>query len=220
MNVKDKVAVVTGGASGIGLALCTRFAAEGAHVVLSDLEPGGLRARGRADRRIPRRGRCRSRGGRREPRVEATVERFGRIDLFVSNAGIASRRRHRHAYREVAEDHRRQPHVGGLRRQVRDPAHARAGQRIPAERRVGRRPAGHLRHRVAYTVTKHAAVGFTEWLAAMYDDQSDRREPARPGSRQHADPRRQGGHPGGTGRDHNRGTRRHRRSRGSPRSAS
>jgi NAD(P)-dependent dehydrogenase (short-subunit alcohol dehydrogenase family) len=37
MDVKDKVAVVTGGAQGIGLALCTRFAQEGAHVVLSDL---------------------------------------------------------------------------------------------------------------------------------------------------------------------------------------
>jgi 3-oxoacyl-[acyl-carrier protein] reductase len=37
MNVKDKVAVVTGSAQGIGLALCTRFAREGAHVVLSDL---------------------------------------------------------------------------------------------------------------------------------------------------------------------------------------
>ena len=44
MNVKDKVCVVTGGASGIGLGLCTRFAKEGAHVVLSDLRPGGLRA--------------------------------------------------------------------------------------------------------------------------------------------------------------------------------
>ena len=39
MNVKDKVCVVTGGASGIGLALSTRFAREGAHVVLSDLKP-------------------------------------------------------------------------------------------------------------------------------------------------------------------------------------
>ncbi len=38
MNVNDKVAVVTGGASGIGLALCTRFARGGAHVVLSDLD--------------------------------------------------------------------------------------------------------------------------------------------------------------------------------------
>jgi NAD(P)-dependent dehydrogenase (short-subunit alcohol dehydrogenase family) len=37
VNVKDKVCVVTGGAQGIGLALCTRFAKEGAGVVLSDL---------------------------------------------------------------------------------------------------------------------------------------------------------------------------------------
>ena len=37
MNVNDEVAVVTGGAGGIGLALCTRFAHEGAQVVLSDL---------------------------------------------------------------------------------------------------------------------------------------------------------------------------------------
>src|SRR5512133_667804 len=38
MDVNGKVAVVTGGASGIGLALCTRFAKEGARVVLSDLD--------------------------------------------------------------------------------------------------------------------------------------------------------------------------------------
>jgi NAD(P)-dependent dehydrogenase (short-subunit alcohol dehydrogenase family) len=38
MDVRDKVCVVTGGASGIWLALCTRFAGEGAHVVLSDLD--------------------------------------------------------------------------------------------------------------------------------------------------------------------------------------
>jgi NAD(P)-dependent dehydrogenase (short-subunit alcohol dehydrogenase family) len=63
MDVKDKVAVVTGGAQGIGLGLCTRFAKEGAHVVLSDLD--------------------------QEKCVSATVERFGRVDLFVSNAGIA-----------------------------------------------------------------------------------------------------------------------------------
>ena len=37
MNVKDNVCFVTGGASGIGLALCTRFARGGGHVVLSDL---------------------------------------------------------------------------------------------------------------------------------------------------------------------------------------
>ena len=37
MNVKDNLCVVTGGAGGIGLVLCSRFAREGEHVVLSDL---------------------------------------------------------------------------------------------------------------------------------------------------------------------------------------
>ncbi len=38
MRLKDKVAVVTGAAAGIGLACAQRFAAEGARVVLSDID--------------------------------------------------------------------------------------------------------------------------------------------------------------------------------------
>ena len=44
MIIRDKVAVVTGGASGIGRALCLRFAAEGARaVVVSNIDLGGCR---------------------------------------------------------------------------------------------------------------------------------------------------------------------------------
>ncbi len=38
MRLKDKITVVTGAAAGIGLACATRFAAEGARVVLSDID--------------------------------------------------------------------------------------------------------------------------------------------------------------------------------------
>ena len=41
-NLKGKVAVVTGGASGIGRALCLAFAGEGAHVVAADLDEAGM----------------------------------------------------------------------------------------------------------------------------------------------------------------------------------
>src|SRR5262245_46718246 len=88
MNVKDKVAVVTGGASGIGLALATRFAQEGAHVVLSDLRQD---ASDRAAAPIGAYAVAADVGHEADIKhlVDATIERFGRIDLFVSNAGIA-----------------------------------------------------------------------------------------------------------------------------------
>ena len=42
MDIKDKVAVITGGASGIGLATAKKFAAHGAQLVLADIEEGPL----------------------------------------------------------------------------------------------------------------------------------------------------------------------------------
>jgi NAD(P)-dependent dehydrogenase (short-subunit alcohol dehydrogenase family) len=88
MNVKDKVAVVTGGVQGIGLALCTRFAREGAHVVLSDLSQEACERQAAPIGALP----VAADVGREDDisnLVSATVDRFERIDLFVSNAGIA-----------------------------------------------------------------------------------------------------------------------------------
>ena len=145
MDVKDKVAVVTGGAQGIGLALCTRFAQEGAHVVLSDLDQEACERAAAPIGALP----VAADVGREEDvanLVSATVERFGRIDLFVSNAGIAV-----DGGIDTPNDGWRKI-IGvnlmsrGLRGQARDPAHARAGQRLPAQRRVGGRPARDPRH--------------------------------------------------------------------------
>jgi NAD(P)-dependent dehydrogenase (short-subunit alcohol dehydrogenase family) len=88
MNIKDKVTVVTGGAQGIGLGLCTRFAQEGAQVVLSDLSQAKCERAAAPIGAFP----VAADVGREEDilhLVAVTIERFGRIDLFVSNAGIA-----------------------------------------------------------------------------------------------------------------------------------
>jgi NAD(P)-dependent dehydrogenase (short-subunit alcohol dehydrogenase family) len=88
MDLRDRVVVVTGGAGGIGRALCRRFAAEGASgVVVSDLDEPGSRAV--ADEvgglAVPANVALESEVG---ALVQRAVEAFGRIDLFCSNAGI------------------------------------------------------------------------------------------------------------------------------------
>ena len=72
-----KVAVVTGGAQGIGAAIARGLAAEGAEVVVADLEPpeGGIQADVSSE-------------GDVERMVAEALERNGRIDILVNNAGL------------------------------------------------------------------------------------------------------------------------------------
>lgn len=94
-RVQDKVAVVTGAASGIGAATAERFAAEGAKVVLCDIDADGLALRGREleARGFP----CRTLTGDVSVRadcettVEAACSAFGGLDLLVNSAGITRR---------------------------------------------------------------------------------------------------------------------------------
>ncbi len=84
----DKVAVVTGAAQGIGEAYATALAAEGASVVVADLNVEAGREGGRRHRR-----RCSSRtdvssAESAAAMVEATVAAYGGIDLLVNNAAI------------------------------------------------------------------------------------------------------------------------------------
>jgi NAD(P)-dependent dehydrogenase (short-subunit alcohol dehydrogenase family) len=168
MQVKDKVAVVTGGASGIGLGLCTRFAQEGAHVVLSDLDQEACERNATPIGALP----VAADVGREEDvanLVSATIDRFGRIDLFVSNAGIGI--------------------DGGIDTPT-DKWQKIIGVNLMSEIFAAKYAIPHMLEQgsgyllnvasaagllvipdtVSYTVTKHAAIGFTEWLAVMYGD--------------------------------------------------
>lgn len=90
-RLADKVAVITGGASGIGLATARRFAAEGARVMLGDVDVEGL-ARAESDiAGVVGWQRCDVRAESDvEALVAAAVERFGELDIAFANAGTGS----------------------------------------------------------------------------------------------------------------------------------
>jgi 3-oxoacyl-[acyl-carrier protein] reductase len=91
MLLTGQTAVVTGGAQGLGLAIATRFIAEGARVVLGDLDLAATQAAaaslGGDDVAIAVR--CDvTNGDEVEALVDAAVARFGGLDIMVNNAGI------------------------------------------------------------------------------------------------------------------------------------
>jgi len=93
MRFTDKVVIVTGAASGIGLAASLRFGAEGAHVVLVDRDAGALPA---ASGQVDEQGagetmqvECDVSAEQNVAHaVEQVVARFGRLDAVVNNAGL------------------------------------------------------------------------------------------------------------------------------------
>ncbi len=90
---KDRVAVVTGGASGIGRAMAERFAAEGMKVVLADIEQGALdkvqsemKAKGAAVLAVRT---DVSKAEDVEALAKKTIDAFGAVHVVCNNAGVA-----------------------------------------------------------------------------------------------------------------------------------
>jgi len=173
VELAGKNVVVTGGGSGIGRALCERFAAEGARrVTVVDLDEDGARAVAEGIDGVARRVDVGSRdavvGLVREVEAEA-----GPIDLFVSNAGIAipgGPEVEVEAWQKIWD--------------VNVMAHVHAAHAVLPSMRA--RGEGYLLNTASaagllsqigsapYAVTKHAAVAFAEWLSITYGDRGIR----------------------------------------------
>ena len=167
MELKDKVVVVTGGASGIGKAMSERFAAEGARtVVVADrhLENAEIVAKGIGGLAI---GVDVSDPDAVAELVRRTEDEAGPIDLFCSNAGITG-----------GGDIDTPVEVWDTLWQVNVMAHVHAAKAVLPSMLA--RGSGYLLNTASaagllmslgdapYSVTKHAAVAFAEYLAVTY----------------------------------------------------
>jgi len=166
MELKDKVVVVTGGASGIGAAMARRFVQAGARaVVVADRHGAQAAALAATIGAHP---------AEADVAVEAdllrlidqTESRHGAIDLFCSNAGITA-----HGGPELPDaDWQRVMAVNLM-------AHVHAARALLP--RMLARGSGYLLQTASaagllsqfdapYAVSKHAAVSFAEWLSITY----------------------------------------------------
>jgi 3-oxoacyl-[acyl-carrier protein] reductase len=92
MRLPSKVALVTGGGSGIGRGIAIRFAEEGADVAVADINRAGAESVAEEVRKLDRKGLAIEADVTSKAAcarmVEETVASFGKLDIFVANAGI------------------------------------------------------------------------------------------------------------------------------------
>jgi NAD(P)-dependent dehydrogenase (short-subunit alcohol dehydrogenase family) len=168
MDLQNKVCVVTGAASGIGLALARAFSAEGARVVVSDVDADGIAVVGEELS-------CLavvtdvSSSEAVLALIDQTEAEVGPVDLFFSNAGVAA-----------GEGPEAPDEVWERSWGINTMAHVYAARHLLP--RMVERGSGYLASTASaagmlmeprsapYTVTKHAALALAEWIAVNYGD--------------------------------------------------
>jgi NAD(P)-dependent dehydrogenase (short-subunit alcohol dehydrogenase family) len=174
MEIKNKVAIVTGAASGIGRAAARRFAAEGARgVVLADLNLGNTQTVANEF------------GGlavacdvSKEEDIKALVAAaraaYGQVDIFFSNAGILGQEGgfelENDLWDQMWKIHT-MAHVWAARAVVPEMVSRGEGYFLTTASAAGLL---NIIESAPYGVTKHAAVAFAEWMRITYGRQGVR----------------------------------------------
>jgi NAD(P)-dependent dehydrogenase (short-subunit alcohol dehydrogenase family) len=174
MKLQDKVIVVTGGANGIGRGLCNRFVKESPRaIVVADIEAEAARTVAEEVGGVAIKTDV-SKEADIVNLVERTIEQFGQIDLFCSNAGIIGKQ----GGAEVSNEDWQQIWSVNVM------AHIMTARAVLPHMLA--RKEGYLLQTVSaaglltqiggapYSVTKHAALAFAEWLAITHGDQGIR----------------------------------------------
>jgi NAD(P)-dependent dehydrogenase (short-subunit alcohol dehydrogenase family) len=173
MEIQGKVIIVTGGANGIGQAMCRRFAQEGAKAVMvADIDTQGAQRVAEEIKGVAALADV-SKEADIQRLVETASDKFGRVDVFCSNAGIGVAGGPEAPDRDWQRswDINMMAHVYAARAVLPQMLERKEGylvQTVSAAgllTQIGSAP---------YAVTKHAALGFAEWLAVTYGDQGVR----------------------------------------------
>lgn len=171
-RLKDKVAVVTGAGAGIGRAIATVLAEEGAHVYVTDVDGAsatsaaeGLQGRGLSATALAV---DVSRGQDVNALIREVEKGFGKADIVVNNAGLNVRSDFRHLT-DADWVKIREVNLDGVVRVARDAfgllKASGAGSLINVSSIMGQRG---LRQLAAYSATKGAVTALTKALAVEY----------------------------------------------------